>query len=82
MKKQLLYLWAFFILFSTSIFAQQDQDASVQTSESRDVNDQVIADDLIVTGSLAVGFDAVDGESFGFDTFRLKENNIRIHFDW
>ena len=81
MKKQLLYLWAFFILFSTSIFAQQDQDASVQTSESRDVNDQVIADDLIVTGSLAVGFDAVDGESFGFDTFRLKENNIRIHFD-
>ncbi len=43
--------------------------------------DQVIADDLIVQGSIAVGFDAVDGESFGFDTVRLKENNTRLAFD-
>ena len=35
----------------------------------------------LVTGSLAVGFDAVNGESFGFDTFRMKENNLRMHFD-
>lgn len=42
--------------------------------------DQVILDDLIVDGSLAVGFDAVNGESFGFDTIRLKENNLQIHF--
>ena len=44
--------------------------------------DQVIADDLIVNGgSLCVGLDCVNGESFGFDTLRLKENNTRIKFD-
>jgi hypothetical protein len=43
--------------------------------------DQVIADDLIVQMSAAFGIDALDGESFGFDTLRLKENNLRIHFD-
>lgn len=43
--------------------------------------DQVIADDLIVQGSLCTGFDCVDGESFSFDTIRLKENNLRIKFD-
>lgn len=40
--------------------------------------DQVILDDLIVDGSICVGFDCVNGESFGFDTLRLKENNLRI----
>ena len=43
--------------------------------------DQVILDDLIVDGSLCVGFDCVNGESFGFDTIRLKENNLRIDFE-
>ena len=43
--------------------------------------DQVIPDDLIVQSSLCVGFDCVDGESFGFDTIRLKENNTRIKFE-
>ena len=41
-------------------------------------NDQVVADDFIVDGSLCVGMDCVNGESFGFDTLRLKENNLRI----
>ncbi len=40
--------------------------------------DQVILDDLIVDGSACVGMDCVNGESFGFDTLRLKENNLRI----
>jgi len=40
--------------------------------------DQVILDDLIVDGSICAGFDCVNGESFGFDTIRLKENNLRI----
>ena len=40
--------------------------------------DQVILDDLIVDGSICVGMDCVNGESFGFDTLRLKENNLRI----
>jgi hypothetical protein len=43
--------------------------------------DQVIADDLITQGSLCVGLDCVSGESFGFDTIRLKENNTRIKFE-
>jgi hypothetical protein len=41
----------------------------------------VIPDDLIVQGSLCVGLDCVNNESFSFDTIRLKENNLRIHFD-
>lgn len=44
-------------------------------------NDQVIADDLIVQGSECVGLDCVNNESFGFDTIRLKENNLRIKFE-
>ena len=43
--------------------------------------DQVIPDDLIVQGSACVGFDCVNNESFSFDTIRMKENNLRIHFD-
>ncbi|WP_132861701.1 hypothetical protein [Shimia isoporae] len=42
--------------------------------------DQVFNDDVIVTFSLCVGNDCVNGESFSFDTLRLKENNLRIHF--
>ncbi len=43
--------------------------------------DFVINDDLIVDGSACIGFDCVNGEVFGFDTIRLKENNLRIKFD-
>ncbi|WP_052158185.1 hypothetical protein [Lacinutrix jangbogonensis] len=74
MKKHLPYLFILSIFCSTSLFAQIDQDIPVP-------EDQVILDDLIVDGSLAVGMDAVNGENFGFDTVRLKENNLRIHFD-
>jgi hypothetical protein len=42
--------------------------------------DQVIADDLIVQGSLCAGLDCVNNEVFGFGTLRLKENNTRIDF--
>ncbi|HSH01782.1 MAG TPA: tail fiber domain-containing protein [Anaerolineae bacterium] len=41
----------------------------------------VHAEDVIINDSLAVGFDATNTENFGSDTIRLKENNIRIHFD-
>jgi hypothetical protein len=47
--------------------------------ESR--KDQVFVDDLIVEGSTCTGFDCTNGENFGADTLRLKENNLRIHFD-
>jgi hypothetical protein len=42
--------------------------------------DQQIPDDLIVVGSLCTGLDCVNNENFGFDTLRLKENNLRIKF--
>ena len=45
------------------------------------VFDQVIPDDLIVQGSICSGFDCVNNENFGFDTIRMKENNVRIQFD-
>ena len=43
--------------------------------------DQVIGDDLVVQGSACIGLDCVNNESFGFDTIRLKENNLRIKFE-
>lgn len=43
--------------------------------------DQVIPDDLIVQGSICAGLDCVNGEAFGFDTIRMKENNTRLQFD-
>ncbi|SDD76046.1 tail fiber domain-containing protein [Aquimonas voraii] len=42
---------------------------------------QVIAEDLIVIGSTCTGLNCVNGENFGTDTLRLKEDNLRIHFD-
>ncbi|MEM1181204.1 MAG: tail fiber domain-containing protein [Acidobacteriota bacterium] len=49
-----------------------DQDTPVKS--------QVFADDVIVQGSQCVGIDCETFESFGFDTQRIKENNLRIHF--
>jgi hypothetical protein len=65
------------LLLSTSIIstvsAQMDLDGA-------DLKDQVFFDDLIVFGSACVGQDCVNGENFGFDTGRYRENNLRIHF--
>ncbi len=63
---------------SASPTANQIAVAAPRTLDERD---QVIADDLIVQGSTCVGFDCVNNESFGFDTIRLKENNLRIKFE-
>ena len=38
-------------------------------------------DDVIVTGSLCVGFDCINGESFGYCTTKLKENNLQLCFE-
>ncbi len=45
--------------------------------------DIVHSDDVIITGSLCIGYDCLtDGtESFGSDTIKLKENTMRIFFD-
>lgn len=67
--------------------AEEQTQATAQTQQGdspAEVDaplDQVIADDLIVQGSICTGFDCVNNENFGADTIRLKENNLRIHFD-
>ncbi len=43
--------------------------------------DQLISGDLVVHNSLCVGFDCVNPETFGSDTIKLKENNLRIKFE-
>ncbi len=52
--------------------------SGTQGEDLSSTQDQVINDDLIVTFSVCIGNDCVNGESFGFDTLRLKENNLRI----
>ncbi|MCK7597218.1 tail fiber domain-containing protein [Microbulbifer sp. CAU 1566] len=42
---------------------------------------KVFSEDVHVQGSECVGGDCAAADAFGFDTFRLKENNLRIHFD-
>ncbi|MEN3327486.1 MAG: hypothetical protein V7638_2293 [Acidobacteriota bacterium] len=54
---------------------------TILRNHARFVFDQVIADDLIVQGSICAGLDCVNNEDFGFDTIRVKENNTRIQFD-
>ena len=40
--------------------------------------DQVVDDNLIIQGKQCIGTDCVNGEAFGDETIRLKENNLRI----
>lgn len=42
---------------------------------------QVFTTDVIVQGSECIGVDCSSSETFSFDTLRLKENNLRMHFD-
>ncbi len=55
-------------------------DAGFETSPANP-DKQLITGDLTVRHSLCVGTDCLHPEAFGFDTVRLKENNLRIHFD-
>lgn len=60
------------LLVSTGTFAEENGPDNPE--------DNQIFDDLIVFGSQCLGLDCVNGEAFGFDTFILKENNLRIYF--
>jgi hypothetical protein len=53
---------------------------STEITELSAEKDVLHLDDVIIDGSLCIGFDCINGENFGFDTLRLKENNLRIHF--
>jgi len=58
--------------------------ATVETGNDQDganTRDIVHADDVIIDGSLCVGFDCYSAYSFGYDTIVLRENNLRILFD-
>lgn len=60
-------------------FVQPSQEIAAPKAPGGE-KDQVFLDDLIVEGSACIGLDCSNGESFGFDTLRLKENNLRIKF--
>jgi hypothetical protein len=66
-------------IYQKPIIGQPNQLATDNTVLSEDA--QVFTQDVIVQGSLCVGIDCNSAESFGFDTQRFKENNLRIHFD-
>jgi hypothetical protein len=42
---------------------------------------EVVADDLIITGSLCVGRDCVEGMDFSFSTIQLQGKNLRLRFE-
>jgi hypothetical protein len=42
--------------------------------------DQVVADDLIIEGSVCAGINCNDGEAFGTGTARLKTSTVRLDF--
>jgi hypothetical protein len=94
MKKKLFMVFALLLTSSIIIWgsftptgiltalSQSGGDSdNAEPAQPEAPEDQVIADDLIVTGSICTGFDCILNESFGFDTLRLKENNLRIAFD-
>ncbi|WP_020537825.1 tail fiber domain-containing protein [Lewinella cohaerens] len=62
--------------FETDLYAQTIDNSLLEEEDM-----QVFATDVIVQGSLCVGIDCNSSESFGFDTQRFKENNLRVHFD-
>lgn len=55
--------------------------AKGESADTPVTNDVLHYDDVIATGSLCVGFDCIDGESFGYDTIKLKENNLQLAFE-
>ncbi|MGD2084756.1 MAG: tail fiber domain-containing protein [Candidatus Aminicenantes bacterium] len=67
-------------MIMTAVGVEPENVRSTAQDGLSGAQDQIILDDLIVDGSACIGFDCYNGESFGFDTLRLKENNLRIKF--
>ncbi len=82
MNAKRLLIAACLVIFSISLasFTVLGQDADPVPETPDAPADQTIYDDLIVYANQCLGVDCINGENFGFDTFRLKENNLRIHF--
>ena len=80
LDEALLQVWTgSFTLLKGSVLIPQPRLNS--TDSDLAMKDIVQADDVIVQGSLCVGFDCVNDESFGLDTIRLKANYLRIKFE-
>ena len=61
-------------------FVTAAEEAATPSAPAGAEKAQVFTTDLIVEGSACIGVDCTSSESFGFDTIRLKENNLRIKF--
>jgi hypothetical protein len=78
---------AFTVLGGSFVTAVEEaSEAGVNNAVKKEggigVNATVLTNsDGVIRNSLCVGFDCLDAESFGFDTIRLKENNLQIHFE-
>lgn len=53
----------------------------ISDQDDPDNSKYFFAEDLYVAGSIGFGFDIVNGESFGFNTMIMRENNLRILFE-
>jgi len=63
------------IIFSVPAFCQFDND------EPNLLKDIVQSDDVIIIGNACTGFSCLNGEAFGSDTHRFKQQVVRLHFD-
>ncbi len=70
-----------FNVFNGLTSNDQDEVDFNEGDNNTTVRAPVITGDQSIRNSLCVGFDCIDNEIYGFDTIRLKENNLRIKFD-
>jgi hypothetical protein len=82
-EQTLVQVGAFIIQGGRIVMApeQQANYADFDPGSGPAPEDHLIYDDLIVTGSICVGFDCANGESFGYCTLKLKENNLQLCFE-
>jgi hypothetical protein len=66
---------------SNSASASSARSAPAGVGTRIATKDQMVSDDQITQGNTCVGLDCVNNETFGLDTLRLKENNLRIKFE-
>ncbi|CAN7428115.1 tail fiber domain-containing protein [Acidovorax sp. LjRoot117] len=65
---------------SSASTARTQAITAASASQRMVLKDQVVSDDHIIQGNVCTGLDCTNGETFGNDTLRLKENNLRIGF--
>ncbi len=64
------------------VFDQKAVTGKSDEDDGSDITpmDLVQDDDVIITGSLCVGEFCAEGEPFGYDALRFKEDKLRLHF--